>query len=61
MGRDLEPVPGPPREGDVLDSQADIYKARKLLGFEPSVPFEEGLRRTVAWYRQTLGVARPGR
>jgi len=38
------------RTGDVRDSQADIFKARKLLGFEPTVPFEEGLRRTVAWY-----------
>jgi len=42
---------GPPREGDVHDSQADIYKARHLLGYEPSVAFDEGLRRTVAWYR----------
>ena len=48
---EVAPTMGPPREGDVHDSQADIYKARHLLGYEPSVAFDEGLRRTVAWYR----------
>jgi nucleoside-diphosphate-sugar epimerase len=47
----------PAREGDVRDSQADIFKARQLLGFSPSVPFEDGLRRTVAWYRTPAAVA----
>ena len=45
------PVFGPPREGDVRDSQADIQKARKLLGFSPVVAFEDGLRQTVAWFQ----------
>ena len=39
------------RAGDVRDSQADIAKARRILNYEPSVTFEEGLKRTVAWYR----------
>ena len=47
----------PDREGDVRDSQADILKARKLLGFEPVVPFDEGLRRTVAWYQSTAATS----
>ena len=51
IGVDVAPVYGPPRPGDVRDSQADITKARRILGYEPSVPFEEGLRRTVEWYR----------
>jgi UDP-glucose 4-epimerase len=51
LGRQTEPVFGPTREGDVRDSQADITKARRLLGFAPSVSLEEGLRRTVAWYK----------
>ena len=51
LGTSVEPAFGPPREGDVRDSQADIGKARKLLGFTPTVSFEEGLRQTVAWYR----------
>jgi UDP-N-acetylglucosamine/UDP-N-acetyl-alpha-D-glucosaminouronate 4-epimerase len=42
---------GPNRPGDVKDSQADISRARKLLGYQPIVSFEEGLRRTVDWYR----------
>ncbi len=49
-GTDLQPTFGPARDGDVKDSQADIFKARKMLGYEPSVPFEEGLRRTVEWF-----------
>jgi nucleoside-diphosphate-sugar epimerase len=42
---------GPARAGDVRDSQADISRARELLGYVPIVLFEEGLRRTVDWYR----------
>jgi nucleoside-diphosphate-sugar epimerase len=48
---DVEPVFGPVREGDVRDSQADIAKARQLLGFTPTVPFDEGLRETIAWFQ----------
>lgn len=58
-GRDLEPTFDEPRAGDIRDSQADIFKARKLLGFEPAVPFHDGLRRTVDWYRaQRAGTPR---
>ena len=39
------------------DSQADISKARRILAFEPSVSLEEGLRRTVDWYRATRSEA----
>lgn len=51
VGVDVEPVFDEPRPGDVRDSQADIAKARVLLGYEPLVSFEEGLGRTVTWYR----------
>jgi nucleoside-diphosphate-sugar epimerase len=40
-----------PRAGDVRDSQADISKARTLLGYQPTVSFEEGLKRTLDWCR----------
>jgi nucleoside-diphosphate-sugar epimerase len=53
----VTPEFGPTREGDVRDSQADIGKARKLLDFAPSVPFDEGLRQTVAWYQTRSGGA----
>jgi UDP-glucose 4-epimerase len=43
----------PPREGDVRHSLADITLARRLLGYKPSVSFEDGLRRTVEWYRSS--------
>jgi nucleoside-diphosphate-sugar epimerase len=52
IGTDLEAIYGPARVGDVRDSQASIVKARRLLGYEPIVPFEEGLRRTVEWFKQ---------
>lgn len=51
LGVDVEPVFDEARPGDVRDSQADIAKARVLLGYEPIVSFEEGLGRTVTWYR----------
>jgi nucleoside-diphosphate-sugar epimerase len=51
VGADIDPIYEPPRAGDVRDSQADISKAQRLLGYTPSVSFAEGLDRTVAWYR----------
>jgi len=47
----LEPIYADPRPGDVKDSQADISKARRILGYQPTVSFEDGLAKTVAWYR----------
>jgi nucleoside-diphosphate-sugar epimerase len=41
----------PARGGDVRDSQADIRKAERLIGYKPTVAFDEGLRRTLDWYR----------
>ena len=41
------------RNGDIRDSQADVSLARKILGYEPRVLFEEGLRRTWEWYKRT--------
>jgi len=46
------PIYGPARTGDVRDSLADISAAREAFGYEPLVGFEEGLRRTVEWYRE---------
>jgi UDP-glucose 4-epimerase len=44
---------GPERGGDIKHSLASIAKAEAALGYRPKVDFEEGLRRTVAWYRET--------
>ena len=50
-GKPANPRYDPPRDGDIRDSQADIGLARKVLGYQPRVGFEEGLRRTWEWYR----------
>jgi nucleoside-diphosphate-sugar epimerase len=57
IGASVEPTFAEARAGDVRDSQADISKARRLLGYEPTVDFEEGLRRTVEWYRSETAPA----
>jgi len=57
VGASVTPTYGAPRQGDVRDSQADIGKAKAILGYEPIVTFDEGLRRTIDWYR-TVSVAR---
>jgi len=46
---------GPERQGDVKHSLADISLAQKCLGYEPVIHFEEGLRRTLEWYRSQPG------
>jgi nucleoside-diphosphate-sugar epimerase len=51
LGARVEPVYAEGRRGDVRDSQADISKAQRLLGYQPIVGFEEGLKKTVDWYR----------
>ena len=51
LGTDLTPIYQEARKGDVRDSQADVSLAKEKIGFEPLVSFEEGLRRTAAWYR----------
>jgi nucleoside-diphosphate-sugar epimerase len=51
VGANVQPVYKGPRAGDVRDSQADISKAKALLGYEPAVSFEDGLKRTLDWCR----------
>jgi nucleoside-diphosphate-sugar epimerase len=52
LGKKIEPVHTPPRDGDVRDSMADITLARRHLGYESLVDFGEGLSRTVKWFEQ---------
>ncbi|HEX4915186.1 MAG TPA: SDR family oxidoreductase [Vicinamibacterales bacterium] len=53
FGSSVQPIYKEARQGDVRDSQADISKAEQLLGYKPTVGLEEGLRKTVEWYKQT--------
>ena len=54
LGKDIEPVYGPDRKGDIKHSNADIGKARRLLGYEPEYSFERGLNEAVMWYKENL-------
>ena len=51
LGKNIQPLYAELRPGDVRDSQADISKAHTLLGYRPTVPLEEGLKRTLDWCR----------
>ena len=52
-GKKISPQHDPPRNGDIRDSQADVSRAEKILGYRPIVHFEEGLRRTWKWYSES--------
>ena len=54
LGVDVEPIFGPPRAGDIRDSNADISKARKNLGYDPSYDFKAGIELAIEWYRNNL-------
>lgn len=59
VGTDITATYGVARAGDVRDSQADITKARRLLGYEPTVDLETGLRETLAWCRSEAVTSAP--
>ena len=50
----VEPNFGPNRPGDIRDSNADISKARKNLGYDPSYDFKTGIKLAIDWYREVL-------
>jgi UDP-N-acetylglucosamine/UDP-N-acetylgalactosamine 4-epimerase len=54
LGKDIKPVFGPERKGDIKFSGADILKAKKLLGFDPDYDFESGLSLAIGWYKANL-------
>ncbi len=54
LGLDLEPNFGPDRPGDIKHSNADISKARELLGYDPDWSFARGIEAAIAWYRENL-------
>lgn len=54
LGKDVDPNYGSERIGDIKHSNADISKARKLLGYEPAWDFEKGIEAAIVWYRENL-------
>jgi nucleoside-diphosphate-sugar epimerase len=52
VGTSILPVYEDPRPGDIRHSFADISKARRVFGYEPKIGFKQGLKRTVAWYKE---------
>ena len=55
LGTNIQPIYAPPRAaGDVRDSLADISAATRLLGYHPVVLFEDGLRKSIEWYRTQM-------
>lgn len=54
LGKDVEPIFGPERAGDIRDSNADISKARELLDYEPEYDFAKGIHLAIDWYKENL-------
>lgn len=54
LGKDIEPVFGPDRAGDIKHSNADISRAKKMLGYEPEYDFERGIAEAIEWYKGKL-------
>ena len=54
LGVDIEPNFGPDRAGDIKHSNADISKAKELLGYNPEWSFERGIKAAIKWYKENL-------
>lgn len=54
LGKDIEPNFGPDRAGDIKHSNADITKAKTLLGYDPDYDFKTGLQLAIEWYKENL-------
>ncbi len=54
LGVEKEPEFGPPRLGDIRDSNADISKAKEMLGYDPEYDFAKGIHLAIGWYKENL-------
>ena len=54
LGKDIQPIYGPDRKGDIKHSNADISKAREMLGYDPEYDFQRGLNEAIDWYKANL-------
>ncbi len=54
LGKVIDPIFGPDRKGDIKHSNADISKAKEMLGYDPSWSFERGIEAAIEWYKENL-------
>lgn len=54
LGKNIEPNFGPDRAGDIKHSNADITKAKEMLGYNPDYSFEKGIEEAIEWYKENL-------
>jgi len=54
LEKEIEPIFGPDRKGDIKHSNADIRKAKEMIGYDPSWSFERGIEAAIEWYRENL-------
>lgn len=54
LGKDIAPTYAPPRFGDIKHSLADVSYAKQVIGYQPLVTFEEGIRKAIDWYKENL-------
>ncbi|THE09164.1 SDR family oxidoreductase [Bacillus timonensis] len=54
LGKDIQPIFGPERKGDIKHSNADISKSKVLLGYEAEWSFEQGIKAAIEWYKNHL-------
>lgn len=54
LGKDIQPIFGPERKGDIKHSNADISKAKEFLGYNPDWSFEQGIITAIKWYKENL-------
>lgn len=54
LGKNIEPNFGPDRPGDIKHSNADISKAKRMLGYDPDYSFDDGIKLAIEWYKENL-------
>ena len=54
LGKNIEPIFGPDRKGDIKHSNADISKTKEMLGYDPDWSFERGIAAAIEWYKENL-------
>ena len=54
LDKEIEPIFGPERAGDIKHSNADISKAKELIGYDPEWSFEKGIAEAISWYKENL-------